>query len=99
MQFKKMVILAASGFILAACNVGSAGGGRQSQGANLTKVAIDQNGVPPIYIYPDDIGSYEVGTIVQGVDGKLYVCKEPDLCNNPTYRPGTFAWELATPAS
>lgn len=53
------------------------------------------------YVYPEGIGSYEEGTIVEGADGNLYRCRpfpNSGWCNQSGlyYAPGTgLAWQDA----
>ena len=51
------------------------------------------------FVYPDGIGSYSAGVVVQGTDGKRYECRpfpNSGWCNQSEqyYAPGTgLAWQ------
>jgi len=56
--------------------------------------------VVPEYAYPDGIGKYVKGTAVSAGDS-VYICKEANWCNIPTYTPlgsfSTSAWTNNNP--
>ena len=62
-----------------------------------------EKGVAPVteasYTYPKGRGNYQQGAIVKGYNNKLYRCKIPGWCNNPSdfyYAPGIGqAWDSA----